>query len=156
MHATAAPHRDDNQQWLRNTVPAEHFLITNNVHRSPEAGLLKSPSKEGNSLIRALSGLPKLGRGDKTRSGGLLALLGKGKENGVASEPSSDPPVGPYCTCLQAARLDYCPSISGHTVTVITVVNDNVNVYRLCMCRALQQLLPAIFLPTDQQLGLSH
>ena len=62
------------------------------ICRSPELGLVKSLSKEGSSLIRALSGLPRLGRGDKTRSGGLLGLLGKGKEAAV-SEPIPDPLV---------------------------------------------------------------
>ena len=50
---------------------------------------MKSLSKEGSSLIRAFSGLPRPGRGDKTRSGGLLSLLGKGKE-AAASEPTPD------------------------------------------------------------------
>ena len=74
--------------------------------RSSDVGLVKSPSKEGNSLIRALSGLPKLGRGDKTRSGGLLALLGKGRENG-ASEPSTDPLVSPYYACIASSKTGH-------------------------------------------------
>lgn len=74
---------------------------------------MKAASKEGSGLLKALSGLPKLARGDKIKSGGLLSLLSKGKENS-ASEPSTEPSV--RCACCGHACYLCCACCSTHAV----------------------------------------